>query len=613
MLPLIAGLMAAGGLVLASLAAYVAWRRGTRAGLSLAVVLVSVSWWGLAYAAELSAVELDVKSRWGDLKYLGICALPPAWFVFVWQYTGRTRRVSRRMLALLAVEPVLILGLLTVDATHDLVRFYPAAEAGRPLPVVGTGPLFWGHLVYANGLILLASVVFVATMVRLARTYRRMALVLIAAALLPWSANLLYNLGVGWFATLDLTPFAFTVTGGVLVWGVFRERLVDLLPLARGAVLDSLPDGVLVLDAFGRVVDVNPAGSALLGRARPDLVGRSLVDLLPPIPPVSPPVGPSSGDLTTSRLTLGTGEDQRTVDVQRRALADGSGRSAGDVVVLRDITERVLADERLQNLLSERSRVAAVLQTSLAPRSLPTIACLDLASRYEPAGDGTEIGGDFFDVFPLGADSYGVVIGDVSGKGAEAAAVTAQARYMLRALAASSVAPSATLRELNTLLLAATSTERHCTLVYAVARVCGDGLELAVSLAGHHPPLLLHEDATVEPVGRLGMPLGLFDDPQLHDVHVRVQAGDLLCLFTDGLVEARDGDGDLFGSERVAMVLAEHAHQSAAGVAGELVAAARRFGVGHDLPDDLAILVLRAVRSTLPAASHPTRLSASRD
>ena len=100
--------------------------------------------------------------------------------------------------------------------------------------MVGTGPVFWVHLVYANLMILVATVLFVASMVRLSGTYRRMALVLVSAALLPWVFNLLHNFEVGWFATIDLTPFAFIVTGGVLVWGVFRERLVRLSPLARG-------------------------------------------------------------------------------------------------------------------------------------------------------------------------------------------------------------------------------------------------------------------------------------------------------------------------------------------------------------------------------------------
>src|SRR4051794_5095274 len=220
-LPWFAALMTAGGLLLAALTGYVALRRGTSAALSLSVLLLSVAWWGLAYAVELTVGDLGTKSLWGDLKYFGIVALPPSLLVFVLHYTGRGRLVTRPLLGALTVEPVACLVVLFVPATHDLVRFYPPGAAAEDLPVVGSGPLFWVNLVYSNVLLVVATGLFVVTMVRLSRTYRRMAGVLVAAALLPWVANLLYNFEVGWFARLDLTPFAFTVTGAVLVWGLF--------------------------------------------------------------------------------------------------------------------------------------------------------------------------------------------------------------------------------------------------------------------------------------------------------------------------------------------------------------------------------------------------------
>src|SRR5690606_15611508 len=131
-----ATLMALAGTTLAGLAAFVAWRRESRMGWSLAVLLVSVAWWGLAYAVELSVDEMSVRSRWGDLKYVGITVLAPAWLIFVLQYTGRSQRVTRRLIALLAVEPVIVLTLLAVPATHDLVRSYPVPSAGEEPLVV---------------------------------------------------------------------------------------------------------------------------------------------------------------------------------------------------------------------------------------------------------------------------------------------------------------------------------------------------------------------------------------------------------------------------------------------------------------------------------------------
>jgi len=607
-LALFAALMTVAGLVLAGLAAYVAWRHGTKAGLSLAILLVSVAWWGLAYALELSATDVLVKSRWGDIKYVGVCVLAPAWLVFVLQYTGRGRKVSRRLVAALAIEPLVVLAVLANGATHDLVRFYPRTAAGEELPVVGTGPVFWVHLIYANLMILTATGLFVASMLKLSRTYLKMAIVLVAAALLPWAANLLHNLEVGWFARLDLTPFAFIGTGVVLVWGLFRERLVNLSPLARSVVVDHMADPVFVLDAFGRIADLNPAGAQMLNSTRPALIGLYLADLLPhQTEPPSHATLPQETPVAHA-LSLGEGEEHRSFDVLRQPLTDREDRSAGELVVLRDITERVHAEKRLQLLLAERSKVATALQASMALGRLPAIPMSEMASRYRPAGDGSEIGGDFLDIFPLHDGSWGVVLGDVSGKGADAAAVTALARYTLRTLAHPRHSPSYTLRELNTRLLATTEDERHCTLLYAIARPNAEEVQLTMSLAGHHPPLLVRGTGVCEPVGQVGMALGLFDRPELHDTTLVLAPGDLLCAFTDGLIEARNGK-EMFGTERVAVIIGRHTDQPTDDVAAELLDAARTFH-GGDLADDLALLLIRvrdadAEHSALGAVDHP--------
>jgi PAS domain S-box-containing protein len=594
MLPWFAVLMTTAGVLLAGLAAYVGWRRGSRAGAALAVMLAAVAWWGLAYAFELTATDIATKSHWGDLKYIGVAVLAPSWLVFVLEYTNRGHLVTRRLLVLLAIEPMTLMVFLFVPATHDLVHFYPADAAGEDLPVVGTGPVFWVHLAYSNLMILAASWLFVVSMIRLSSTYRRMALILVAAALLPWVVNLLHNFEVGWFATIDLTPFAFTLTGAVLVWGLFRERLIRLTPLARGVIVENMSDSVYVLDAFGRVTDVNPAGTALLETTRPQLVGRALADVLGNADVERPaePVGRSP--LDTERLELGPPDDEeqrRTYEVRREPLQDASGRPAGELVMLRDVTERIRAEDALAHLLDERSRVAAALERSLVPGELPEIPGTETAGRYEPAGDGHEIGGDFFDIFPLDGQVWGVVLGDVSGKGAEAAAVTALTRYTLRALADPRHLPSRTLRDLNARLLSATDGERHCTLVYALVRTGDAGLEITLSLAGHHPPLVTRSDGRVEPVGELGTALGLLDTVELSDARVVLAAGESVCLYTDGLVEARQ-DNELFGEERVVEILRRLRGRSLQQLADELVDAPRLFH-GPRLADDLAVLLLR--------------------
>ncbi|HEV8373333.1 MAG TPA: histidine kinase N-terminal 7TM domain-containing protein, partial [Actinomycetota bacterium] len=219
----------AGGICLAAYAFYVWRRRRASAGASLTVVLAAAGWWSLAYALELGATNLSTRLMWGDAKWLGICLLPPAWFAFIMQYTGRDRWVNRSTMAALAVPPAVVIVLLAGQATHDLVRYYPPSAAADPANAIAqVGPLFWPFLVYTDVVVWGCTALFVWTLTRVSRLYWRQSLLLIVTVLLPILANILHNLNVGPFGRVELTPFLFVLTGAVLVWGIFRFRLLDL-------------------------------------------------------------------------------------------------------------------------------------------------------------------------------------------------------------------------------------------------------------------------------------------------------------------------------------------------------------------------------------------------
>ena len=140
----------AGGACLAVYAFYAWQHRRASAGASPAIV-PAAGWWSLTYALELAATQLSTKLLWGDAKWLGICLLPPAWFAFIMQYTGRARWVNRSTMTILTVAPAAVIVLLANPATHDLVRYYPPSAAADPADAIAqVGPLFWPFLVYAN-------------------------------------------------------------------------------------------------------------------------------------------------------------------------------------------------------------------------------------------------------------------------------------------------------------------------------------------------------------------------------------------------------------------------------------------------------------------------------
>jgi hypothetical protein len=195
----------------------------------LVVALLGTGWWAVTYALELASPNLSARLLWGDLKYVGICLLAPAWFAFAVDLPRRHHWPTRLILALLAVEPILVLVMLANPATHDLVRFYTPAGG----VVAEAGPLFWVHLTYTDLLMWVATAVFILSSARLSRLYRRQSLVVFASVLLPWVTNLLFNLNVGLFDQVDLTPFAFVFAVAVLTWWSFQIPVLESSPTPR--------------------------------------------------------------------------------------------------------------------------------------------------------------------------------------------------------------------------------------------------------------------------------------------------------------------------------------------------------------------------------------------
>jgi PAS domain S-box-containing protein len=359
-----------GGICLAVYAYYVWRRRRATAGASLAVVLAAASWWALAYAIELGADRLSTKLLWGDAKWLGVCLLPPAWFAFIMQYTGRDRWVTRSTMAALAVPPLAVVVLLANQATHDLVRYYPPSAASDPANAIAqVGPVFWPFLVYADLVIWGCTALFVWTVTRLSRLYWRQSVLLTLTVLPPFLANVLHNLNVGPFGRVELTPFLFVLTGAVLVWGIFRFRLLDLAPIARSKIFQIMHDAVVVLDPYARVVDANLAAERLIGQPVGQLVGQPLDRLVPGWATTSPLGGASTrSDNQFGEATIAGRPYELTVST----LPDRQGRPTGKLLIARDVSERHQADQHLRDSLARERAATERLTDALRQEQLAT-------------------------------------------------------------------------------------------------------------------------------------------------------------------------------------------------------------------------------------------------
>jgi PAS domain S-box-containing protein len=280
-------------------------------------------------------------------------------------------------------------------------------------------------------------------------------------------------------------------------------------------------------------------------------------------------------------LTLGMGPSGRRYDDDDRALAAQLGRRAGLAVD----NARLYEDQR---------RIASTLQRSLLPPALPDIPGLEVAARYSPMGDGTEVGGDFYDLFAAGS-SWAAVIGDVCGKGAPAAALTSLVRHGLRGLGRGDPSPMRALSELNDAIVAERGLDaRFSTAAYARLAIDGAAIAVTSASAGHPLPLIVRAGGRVEGLGRAGTLLGPFAEVSLHEATAVLAPGDALVLHTDGVTEARR-DGVMFGDERLSILLSGLAGRPADEIAGAVEEAVVRHH-GGPLEDDLALLVLRVRR-----------------
>lgn len=286
------------------------------------------------------------------------------------------------------------------------------------------------------------------------------------------------------------------------------------------------------------------------------------------------------------------GPDRQIVGVLSVADVLPRAWSSRDLTVLEALSEITTGTIALRGALGRATDLARTLQQSLLPPTLPDLPGLDISARYRPAGDGAEVIGDFFDAFRTGPGSLGVVLGDVAGKGVEAARVTALAHYTIRAAASHRTDPAGVLRELNTALLTQRpDSERFLTAVYLSVRRFRRGLlRVTICSAGHTPVLLRGADYAVRPVGVHGLVLGVFGDAQLVNTEVRLRCGEMLLLYTDGVTEARRGD-EQYGDDRLRGLVAALGPASAADLTAAVEADVLTFTAGPP-QDDIAILAL---------------------
>lgn len=260
-----------------------------------------------------------------------------------------------------------------------------------------------------------------------------------------------------------------------------------------------------------------------------------------------------------------------------------------DLAFAMDLARRAATAVDNARLYEERSHVARVLQRSLLPASLPEIEGIEMAARYSPAAERHQLGGDFYDAFLDVERGWAVVVGDVQGKGANAAAVTGLIRHTLRATAMHETDPAGVTRILNDVLLQE-NVRRFCTIAYLRLELQNGEVKMTGTVAGHPVPYVLRSDGTLEEFPSTGMLVGLFEDYEATTTEMTLHPGDAVILYTDGVTDQR-APGAGLGEDGLEALLAGCSGSSADEIAAAVCNAAG--GEGQAPFDDVAVLVFK--------------------
>ena len=301
--------------------------------------------WSTAYALAISSVGASGDMWWTKVSYLGIVFMPVAWFVFCAEYSGATTRFGRREWVMLLVVPAITIVLVFTDGWHHLVwqdlRTTPGA--GTPAFSPGFSTWFWVHTAYSYGVLLFGAALLVRMAIRSRRLHRTQTIVILVGLALPLVANVLYLADLQPRREIDMTPFVLSISCLLFAIGLLRFRILDifvgLVPVARDAAIEGMADGVVVVDAAGRVADVNPAAVDVFDLPAAAIIGQSATQLAIG--------GVNLGDLFSgagrqrAQATVDDGEGRRHFDL----LASEIGHEeSGHIVVIRDMTSRRKAE-----------------------------------------------------------------------------------------------------------------------------------------------------------------------------------------------------------------------------------------------------------------------------
>jgi diguanylate cyclase (GGDEF)-like protein/PAS domain S-box-containing protein len=324
-------------------------RQNATGAAALTSLLFALAWWDITYGLFWAGTPALTKNFWLDITYVGAVTVPVALFVFSLQITNRQGWLKRPLAIVIYLEPVFVLVSLFTDPYHGL--FFAGKRVENSAVILHGGPVFWLNVVYSYVLILFSTILIVRAYLGSSGIYRRQLGIILFGIGFAWLNSIIVVADLNPLPGADNTPFSFTVTAVAFAFALGKYRLLDLVPVARDSLVEKMTDGLLVIDAQNRIVDMNPAAQSLLN-INAETLGRPVKEVIKEWPHYEEIIS----DFKQAQIEIELeAEPKKQVDMQVIPIKDGSEKDIGRLITLRDITDRkqVEAKGQQQHILSQ--------------------------------------------------------------------------------------------------------------------------------------------------------------------------------------------------------------------------------------------------------------------
>lgn len=339
--------------------------RGANSATPMAVLALAIAEWSFAYALEIMGADLPTKVFWGKAEYIGIVITPFAWMVFAFKHANPGKSLSYRVMFFFGAIATITILLVFTTEYHGLIWNKIGIAHGPDFSVldVDHGIWFWVHIAYGYILLLAGTVLMLRSIARTHGSYRGQAGALIVAVVVPWIGNVLYVFGLSPIPLFDPTPFAFTITIVATAWGIFGFQLLSLAPVARDGIVDGMQDGMIVIDRYNQIADINPSALTLIGMTGKNVIGMPAVEVFRPWAALTE----KYRDVlhASDQLSFGEGSERRWYELRLAPLYNNRKGLIGRVITIHNATAAKQAEE-LKNSFLEDMRALQEIHITLS-------------------------------------------------------------------------------------------------------------------------------------------------------------------------------------------------------------------------------------------------------